>query len=70
MYPIEIKKEKYEANGAICLMAFSEGTEDMFGVITTNVPDELEEGEICVKTWSENAWVLQLLDKLPEHFKG
>ena len=40
MYPIEIKKEKYEANDAICLMAFSEGTEDMFGVITTNVPDD------------------------------
>ena len=41
-----------------------------FGTITVNVPyADLEEGEHHIKVHSENSWVPQLLELLPNVFK-
>ena len=69
-YDIEIKSDKYSNNNRLALSAYEKGTGDTFGDITVNVPyAQLEEDEICIKTWSENEWVNQLLTLLPQHFK-
>lgn len=69
-YPIDIKKSAYAMGNAICLEAVECESGNPFGVITTNVPGlTLANDEICVKTYSENEWVTQLLTLLPDNFK-
>lgn len=68
-YPIEIKKSTYAMGDAICLEAVESKSGNPFGMITINVPIRLADDEICVKTYSENEWVTQLLTLLPNNFK-
>lgn len=65
---INIVKSNYGQGGATALIAMDD--EGEFGVITVNNPRfELSPDEIIVKTWSENQWVTQLLQKLPNVFQ-
>jgi hypothetical protein len=67
-YEINIVKEVYNNNKTTALVAVEE--DGVFGVITVNDDKvKLEEGEILVKAWGENEWVLQLPEKLPEVFQ-
>ena len=69
-FQIEIKKSTYAMGNAIVLEAVDSETGDPFGMITVNGPGiSLGPDEICVKTYSENEWVLQLLTLLPNNFK-
>ena len=57
---IEIIKTQYADNNRIALLAKHNG--ENFATVTCNLPDyPLLPGEFTVKTWSENAWVPQLL---------
>ena len=68
-YTVEIQVGQYASNGRVMLDVYEKDTSDSFGIITVNIPDvELNKDEICVKTWSENEWVTQLLTSLPQHF--
>lgn len=65
---IKIVKRNYDQGGATALIAMDD--EGQFGVITVNNPRfQLDDDEIIVKTWSENEWVTQLLQKLPNVFQ-
>ena len=67
---IAINKGTYSMGNRTALEAVGCEDGDPFGFITVNIPDvPLKANEICVKTWSENSWVLQLLTLLPNNFK-
>lgn len=67
IYNLQMREQQYQ-NGRTALV-FNDGVE-VFGVLTVNVPEvPLREGEIIVKTYSENEqWVPQVLKALPEFF--
>lgn len=70
IFDIEIKKLTSKMNDGIALYAIERGTGEFFGTITINNPKiPLQDGEICVKTYSENSWVPQLLTLFPNDFK-
>ena len=58
-YDVHLHKTKY-SNGRTALQL--RGDEGLVATVTVNLPDEkLEEGEIFVKTWSENEPMLEFL---------
>ena len=64
---VVLEVKKYLAGGRPAITAMCE--DGPFGVVTVNDPDVLlGPGEILVKAWTENRWVTQLLEQLPEHF--
>lgn len=67
-YNIELVFNRYLHDNKMAIQAICEDGE-VFGTVTTNVEGTLEENEISVKTYSENSWVPQLLEKLPEVFE-
>lgn len=49
---MKVDYQKY-LGGRVCIRLYNH--EGPFGTLTVNIPPiELEEGEFCVKTWSEN----------------
>ena len=57
---IEIIETRYVDSGRIALLAKHNGED--FAMITCNLPLYVfQPGEFAVKTWTENAWVPQLL---------
>jgi hypothetical protein len=67
-YDIELVTNRYRSTNNLVIQAVCDDGE-LFGTVTTNVENQLEENEIAVKTYSENSWAPQLLEKLPEVFK-
>jgi len=60
---IYIKKEEYQ-NGRTALQLYDAETGEDYLTATVNVPEQpLKNGEICIKTWSENEGVLEFLIK-------
>jgi hypothetical protein len=61
----------FYGNGRIAIQAFDHNQSEPFGMLTLNIPEiELEQDEIIVKNYSENAtWVPQVLEKLKQHFE-
>lgn len=59
------------AVGGLAIHAFDEGANEPWGDVTVKVfGTSLADGEVCVKTWSENSdWVPQLLSLLPDVFQ-
>lgn len=64
--PIRIETRQYH-DGCTAVVAMCK--DGPFGRVTTNIEDDLPLGEIAVKTYSENSWVPQLLDLLPDVFQ-
>ena len=66
---LELTASQYP-NGRLAIVAFDLVDGCRFGTLTVNVPEvELDEGEIIVKTYSDNeGWVPQVLKNLSEHF--
>jgi hypothetical protein len=65
---IQLEVAEYNMGGRKAIRAMCD--EGPFGVLTVNDPGaRLGPGEILVKTWTENCWVPQLLELLPENFK-
>jgi uncharacterized protein (DUF2141 family) len=60
------------ANGRIAIEALDFSDGEPYGMLTLNIPEiELEQDEIIVKTYSENAhWVPQVLENLRQHFEN
>lgn len=66
-HTIILKIHKYVNNGRIAVVAEDAETGEPFGTVSTNLPNEhIELNEFCVKNYSENAWVPQLLNLLPD----
>lgn len=64
---IEIVTAKFH-DGNTAVLAKSNGAP--YGRISVNVPDfNLSQSEIIVKTYSENVWVPQLLELMPDVFQ-
>lgn len=65
---IQLVHQTYSDNGRLAIQAYDH--EGLFGTITVNIPEaDLEEDEVCVKVWSENAyWVPQILEQLKDRF--
>jgi len=66
---LELIISKYP-NERLAIVAFDLADGCRFGTLTVNVPEfELNEGEIIVKTYSDNEeWVPQVLKNLSKHF--
>jgi hypothetical protein len=60
------------SNGRIAVTAVDRVTGDRLGRVTVNIPEAQQaDGEIFVKTWSENSgWVYQLPELLPHVFRN
>ena len=62
VYEVDIKQDKYE-NGRVALLLVG-GDGSNIACATVNIPEEpLNEGEVLIKTWSENANMLPFLIK-------
>jgi len=70
---IELKTDLYHQSKRLCIIAYVVEDNQLiesWGKVTVNVPEiPLEENEIIVKVHSENEWVLQLLNLLPDVFR-
>jgi len=71
VFSLRLEVVKY-GNDRTAIQAFDTSDGDRFGSLTVNIPDEDQaEGEIFIKTWSENAeWVPQVMMALPHIFKN
>jgi hypothetical protein len=69
-YKVRIKVQRYANGNAKALQLYSVEDGAPFATLTCNVPGtSLGLGEILVKTWSENKWACQLLERYPDVFK-
>jgi hypothetical protein len=68
VFNISLEVNSYRDGNRVAITAVCDDGE-RFGTVTVNDPSvDLAEGEILVKTWTENAWVPQLLEQLPNRF--
>ena len=52
---IDVNKERYSDNGRLALRLVEHKSREPFGSASVNIPNaQLAEGELLVKTWSEN----------------
>ena len=65
---LKLVNHTYSQNGRIAVEAVDAATDEPFGMVTVNIPEVcLEHDEVCVKTWSGNAyWVPQVLAALKD----
>lgn len=64
---IELVEHRYADNGRLAIQAICD--KGVFGTLTVNLDTHLEEDEVCIKVWSENAaWVPQVLAQLKDQF--
>jgi hypothetical protein len=59
--PLTLKRGKYITNGNTALIIVGAVTGEQWAVLSVNLPNKLYEGEIAIKTWSENSEIAEIV---------
>jgi hypothetical protein len=68
-FNLKLVFSNYDYKNRIAIQVVDLEDGDVFGVLTTNIEEDIEENEFFVKTWSENSWALDVLNNLSEYFE-